>query len=64
MKYLLALVLLVVMDAFWMQLLAPKVLGIDYFDIVQNIQVQPSFSLSLSYLVQLSLELWFIHCDL
>ena len=37
MRYLLAMVLLVVLDAFWMGLLAP-LLGIQYFDIVENIQ--------------------------
>lgn len=37
-RYILALVLLVVLDAFWMGLIAP-LLGIKYFEIVEGIQV-------------------------
>lgn len=39
-RYVLALVLLVVLDAFWMGLIAP-LLGIKYFDIVEGIQNSP-----------------------
>lgn len=39
-RYILALVLLIVLDAIWMQLIAKYALGIDYFAIVQDIQVR------------------------
>ena len=44
-RYVLALVLLVVLDAFWMGLIAP-LLGIKYFDIVEGIQVLGSACLT------------------
>ena len=40
-RYVLALVLLIVLDAFWMGLIAP-LLGVNYFSIVQQIQVKKS----------------------
>ena len=45
-RYILALVLLVVLDAIWMQLIAKYGLGIDYFAIVQSIQVSLLFCIS------------------
>lgn len=39
-RFVLALILLVILDAFWMGLLAP-LLGVKYFDIVEAIQRSP-----------------------
>lgn len=53
-RYVLALVLLVVLDAFWMGLIAP-LLGIKYFDIVEGIQV-PGTVTSMSHHHSLLIE--------